>query len=470
MSRQETLLISAIVRSGNIKTVTRQGVDSQLFTTYKDEMEWLESQPSVPSRSVFAAQFPDFPIRRVKADDIPAIIGGLRENWLKTQTARLVQASAKRLSQKKKKLTAESILTDLSDEVSVLLEKTSVGGVTEIVTEGGKFLREFRIRQKNHEKGVIEGVSTGIPAIDRYTGGLLPSRLYFVIARQGQGKTYFMLRWAAEALLAGKRVLWISREMPDDMVAYRIHSIMSTLLRGPDNSFSNLGLILGREDVDYKDYASFLRHMRKTVKGRLFIPENRKVHVKNMAYYIDRYNVDISFYDYIGLLGQNEGNRGWQELGFQAAKAKEDAMEYKIPVVMAAQVNRAATKDGNEEAPMVENIALSDQLGYAADQVFSLSMSKNISPQGKRIIEVWVRKQRYGQNDINVQVEFDGDRGHLAEVPDSLQGVTYFDPKEAKKEKDRKRGHRKLRRTKSDEITESKKTTRSRRKRSTKSR
>lgn len=414
MSRLETLLISALVTAGTLNYASREGIRPEDFSLYREEYEWLLNQQNLPSKAVFLAQFPDFRWRRVKAADIPIIVSGLKESSIKNQLARTIESAAKKI----KKSSGEELAISLREDIGNILEHTGVSGVTELITESSQYVKSFREKQKLLKQGKLFGIPTGIPTIDRLTGGLLPAQVYLVIARQGQAKTYLMLDFAAEAVLAGKRILWISREMPDDMIAYRMHSIIGTKLRGQDNTFSNLGLILGR-DVDYDDYRKFVRKLRKEVKGRLFIPQDKRVGIHQVEQYADRYAPDIIFYDYIGIISSGQGGRSWQQLGEEVNICKEVAMRQNIPFVLASQVNRS--KADVDEAPMVESISFADSLGYTADRIFALRLSRKDEETGKRFLEIWIRKARYGEDDISVVVEFSGDRGYLQEVDTPTQ-------------------------------------------------
>jgi replicative DNA helicase len=411
MSRQEALLISALVDAGSLRPAIRGGINESHFSAYREEWDWIKRQKAVPSRTVFRTQFPDFRWRSTKPSDVPAIIDSLKENHAKTQVALVIERAAKKMRTSKGVPLAETLM----DEIQEILKSTSDTGATEVITSSSRWISEFRKKRRLALQGKILGISTGLPTIDERTGGLLDSMLYIVIARQGNAKTYLMLLWAMLALINGKRVLWVSREMPEDMVAYRIHSIAATQMRGPDHTFSNLGIVLGREDIDFDDYRKFLREIRGTIKGRLFIPDEKTVSIKRLESLVEIYHPDVVFYDYIGILADADV-KGWQSLGVEANAAKTLAMKYRIPFIMASQVNRAA-KDVSE-APMVENISFSDSIGYAADLVFALQLSSLDSddPFGPRYLDIWVRKARYGFNEFHVNTEFDGDRGVIREI------------------------------------------------------
>ncbi len=441
MSRQEVLLINACLQTGTTKHAVVEGITSEYFGNYTQEWDWLTDQKGVPSRAVFKAHFPDFPRRRVKQEDLPIIIKDLKENYLLQHGAAILEKTSKAIRRKKK--SAEEIISDLRTATHLLLNKTVDGGVVDLVAESDVFYKQFREKQKRVEKGGIAGIATGLQSIDDYTGGLLDGLLYMVIARQGNAKTYLMLYMMANAILGGKRVLWISREMPEDLVALRLHSIWSSILRGPDNGFSNLALVLGRKEVDHNDYRRFLKGLKKKLPGQVFMPRNRRIRIDQIEAYVERFAPDIVFYDYLGIISGDESSRSWQQLGAEVNLAKEIAMTHKVPIVMASQVNRAAAKEA-DEAPMVENISFSDSIGYAADMVFSLQLgdSDDENPFAPKPLEVWMRKARYGVKDISVTYNFDGDRGHFEEIDsprDYLSGLRRDDDKENKDKKTKKR-------------------------------
>ena len=457
MSRQESLLISSVIHNSSMRRAIREGITTDMFLTYREEWDWLSRQNKIPSRNVFEAEFPNFRLRRVKTTDTDSIIKSLKESYVQKRLAMSIEKHAKQIG----KVDPLKIANNFRNDISSIIDVGETGGAIELLKSSSKYVREFRRKQRVTEKGEQVGISTGIPSIDNWTGGLMPSQLYVIIARQGHAKTYWMLHMAAQAVLEGYNILWVSREMPDDMITYRVHSILSTILRGPDNSFSNLGLILGKDTVSYDDYRRFITEVKRKARGKFFIPENRRIGIKSLDTHIERHNPDIVFYDYIGIIGSTDGGRGWQELGAQINHAKEIAMHNKIPVVVASQVNRAS-KDV-EEAPMVENISFSDSIGYAADVVFSLQLSaiehfdKDLESYYK-FLEVWIRKGRYGLNDVHATVKFDGDRGYLQEIegprelvfekeerepePDTDENVDYADRSVAIKKKRRGRKRR----------------------------
>jgi len=439
-------LLSAVIKAGTANHLKKEGVSPKIFKTYAEEAEWLLSQPVVPSREVFTTAFPDFRWRnRVEITDIPVLITQLKKSYQMGEMQSIIEKAAKDL----KKMTPVDVAAQLKNSVNNILEASGVNALQEVVTSEKDWLKEFKKRQEGREEGKIAGVSTGSPTIDLHTGGLQKGQLYIAIARQGNAKTYWMLRVTAQALLDGKRVLWVSREMPEDMVRMRLYSIMSSIIMGKDKAFSNLGLILGRQDIDYGDLRKFLKKMREVIKGRLFIPQDRRISVRGLAAYAQRIAPDMIVYDYLGIMAGGEGKKGWQEIGEEANILKEMAMEYDCPVLVAAQVNRAAA-DLEDEAPMVEHIAFSDSIGYAADLVFALVISAADpgNPYADRVLEIWLRKARYGAKDTMVQLRFNGDKGYVEEVKSALGEVqNYKDATKKKKKEDKKnalKGKKKL--------------------------
>lgn len=414
MSRQESLLISACINAGTIRYAIREGVAEEHFTTNREEWEWLSRQQVTPSRQTFIAQFPEFNYRKaVTRKDIPALARTLREQFTQRKLVKAIEVGLKNI--KGGKISAVDIAEALRHEASSILETTASGGAFEVVTGGKSILREFKKNQHAIQEGGMRGISFGLESLDKITGGLLPSQLYVVIARQGNFKTFWMLDMAARAMLAGQRVLWVSREMPENMVTYRIHTLLSNQLYGEKGAFSNLSLVLGKKDIKYRDYKNFVEELQSKVSGRLFIPNNRRMGINDLERSIELYAPDIIFYDYIGIISGDDSNRSWQKLGAEANRAKELAMEYKVPFIMASQVNRGS-KD-LDEAPTVENISFSDSIGYAADYVFALQLSPPdlSAPSANRTLEIWVRKARYGMNDVCIIVKVNPDKGVLRE-------------------------------------------------------
>jgi len=98
-------------------------------------------------------------------------------------------------------------------------------------------LEDFTRAQETYRSGGITGITTGIPGLDRKTGGLIKKTQCILGARTSVGKTSLAVSMSNAAAKAGHGVVWFSMEMTKSQLVAR--------------HLSDLGL--GRSIIPYDD-------------------------------------------------------------------------------------------------------------------------------------------------------------------------------------------------------------------------
>ena len=83
-------------------------------------------------------------------------------------------------------------------------------------------LADLERRQQAHQRGECVGISTGLPCMDRITGGWRGGQLVILAARPAMGKTAVALHFAQAAAGAGVPVCIFSLEMPATQLGGRM--------------------------------------------------------------------------------------------------------------------------------------------------------------------------------------------------------------------------------------------------------
>jgi replicative DNA helicase len=242
--------------------------------------------------------------------------------------------------------------------------------------DAGKSAAALLMQVAKIRAGEIEraGVSTGIPEIDRDTGGFMPGTLEILGARPGMGKTVFACQAALTAARSGTGAILFSLEVPEDQINARILSALTYTSRFP----IQFGRIL-RGDIDdieqrrLEDAQKALLDMPLVldVAPRLSVTEislRVKAEKKRMAKKGVR--LGVVFIDYLKFVKASDRYRGQRvyEVGEISAGLKELAKSEDVCVVLLAQLNRAL-ENREDKRPGLSDLRESGDLEADADVV-----------------------------------------------------------------------------------------------------
>lgn len=384
----EALLISAVLTTGQIHVPIDQGITADHLVVHPGEWDWIlnyhAEHRSVPSLAAFLGQFGRF--RYIDTDEVNYATSAVMDAWGSRRMARAIRQGAELLQAKDQ----DSALALVSSELRAIeIAKAPAGAArSSIAHSDDTFAYVESVVERVRDQGAA-GISTGFELIDARTGGFMPGQLWVPAARLGNGKSWFMLRAAAEAVMAGKRVHYWSMEMPRTQIDMRFHVIISQLLDGNKSDLHESELRFGTASLT--SYQQFLGRMRRKVDGDFFVRAVKRgpSHPRNIAAAVEQGNPDIVFVDYLQLLEPDEQfrERGWQSVASISRSLKQIAMSYDIPVVAASQINR---NGAGKRPPRAEDLSQADGIGQDADAVFTMKQ------HSRSVIEGHMAKLRGG--------------------------------------------------------------------------
>lgn len=213
------------------------------------------------------------------------------------------------------------------------------------------------------QAGLIQPrLKTGFGAFDDLNGGLMPGEMHVVAARAGIGKSVVCLNLLENIAGAGSHVGLISLEMTSNQVMKRV--------------FSFVAGIDGRNFNQPMHDAEWLRVQaaRSRVQSWKFsIDESTQMNIHDLrakCRKMGRNGVDCILLDYIQLLDSVDyKSPRHEELRVISRGIKLLAKEMEIPIVVAAQLNRAAM---GSERPELHHLAQSGSLEQDAAVVMLL--------------------------------------------------------------------------------------------------
>lgn len=397
----ERFLISSVLRGGDFPVAIGQHVKAEMFHGFPDEWEWIEAYfkkyRKTPSKVAFKDKFPEFTVK--VADDTAHFADEVKRSHTKS----LMASSMSEASDMMLDGDIDGAVALMSGKIVTIASQIGTMNDVNIFSSFEKIFQDVSSRQERVEREGTSGVRTGFKKFDRITGGFQPGTFNVVAARLGEGKSWALQKIATEAVKGNKVVQFDALEQSVQEVSMRIHGMLSSDLRFSKKMFRSNDLMRG-ENFDLDEYRQFLHNLKKTLTGRLHVADTSggKIGLMNVASQIERNNPDIVFIDYITLM-QKTGS-DWQDVAALSQGLKMLAVQYHIPIVVAAQLNRA-NGAGKGEPAGPEALAQSDAIGQDADVIITQRQ------QSTSTIVMKVAKNRNGKGGFKWHCEFRPDEG-----------------------------------------------------------
>lgn len=244
-----------------------------------------------------------------------------------------------------------------------------------------------RIRAKLDNPQALRKVPTPWNGLNRVLrGGFMPGELVVLAARPGLGKTALAADVALDAAWRGSGVLFVSCEMSDESLAYRM--------------ISRVGHIDGRF---FRDGAEATPQVRGAIEAAmskleslpLAIVEKSTVpmcprEVRRLARGVK--GLGLVVVDYLQLLHPDEkSNSREREVAEMSRAFKQLALDLQVPVLLLSQLNRAS-EEGRE--PRVSDLRESGAIEQDADIVLLLHTRQSDRAESAAPVKCIVGKSR----------------------------------------------------------------------------
>jgi hypothetical protein len=242
------------------------------------------------------------------------------------------------------------------------------------------FEERFMLKSRNPQ-------STGWKPIDDITkGGLGRGELGVVIAPTGAGKSMALVHLGAQAIKAGKNVVYYTLELLDTAVAGRFDSC-----------------ITGVKLQDLTKFKDLIYDEVKDLEGRLIVKEypTKSANVNKLKQHLEKlrftgFEPDLICVDYGDLLSPISS---YKEKRIELETIYEDlrglAQEFECPLWTASQTNRSGL---NAEVVTMESISEAFNKCFVADFIFTLS--RTITDKSNNTGRIFVAKNRNGPDGI----------------------------------------------------------------------
>lgn len=316
-------------------------------------------------------------------------LGKLRESWAK----RIIR------------LGLENLLGDDADS-------------KEMVAEANRILQKAELQESEdlvsspvsyHEK-YLEQMSEGVAfmpsawsRLNKLIGGWRDSGFYLVGGRPGQGKTTVLLQAAWDLARQGKKVLFVSLEMPVLQLQHRILSqtLSIDVTKIADN---DLNFRLMNSDGTWRMANDVVRDARELLNDNLLMISPESVSPMSLRALIRRQQrvsgLDAVFVDYLQISDDDEKHSiRSDQVRSISGKYKKIARKFDLPLITAVQLNREV-ESRVKGSPKLTDISESDKPGMDADVAIMIhrELQEGDNPDGQGSdLYLKIVKNRHGQ-------------------------------------------------------------------------
>lgn len=322
-----------------------------------------------------------------------SLIGQYAEN-IRTAARRrkLVDVCAKLIK------SAQDAVKPLDEEIAkarIALDRISAETMTGDTVKGTDALVDFYTWLP--EGDATPPISTGLTRLDQHmNGGIRGGRLMVIGARPAVGKSALLSSVAVNALRKGQKVLYISREMGEREIISRMVSTLTGVTQGKIEGHTLSG-------GDYESvYKLGIDGDNIWISTRAGTPAAiRRIALQMCA----AGGLDLICVDYMQLLHADAKCGGRvEEMGEISRALKLLALEMRIPIIAAAQVNRLSTI-GVNRPPALSELRESGSIEQDADVVLMMHAPSAESDEqrqrweqtGRRPIQLFIAKNRSGR-------------------------------------------------------------------------
>jgi len=288
-------------------------------------------------------------------------------------------------------LKSEQPVREVIQSVSQALEavgRSSIGtsmSFQEIIRAG---LSAIERANERRTAGNQAGVPTGIPAVDRRTGGLHPGQLIVVAARPGVGKTALTSQIALHAASHGEPVGICSLEMSDEQLAIRAFAhklkVNGTALK--------VGEDAAMQEVLKKLPESHMRDLPIWTDTSTYSLDGI---VARLTEWRRKHEIHLAVVDHIGLIeSEGYGNRN-DQLGNISRRLKKLAKQLDIPILAVSQLNRSVEKEGRR--PRLSDLRDSGNIEQDVDVGLFLHTEADTDASEAVTVEIGLLKNRDGR-------------------------------------------------------------------------
>jgi replicative DNA helicase len=259
-----------------------------------------------------------------------------------------------------------TILQSIIEQGSTLIETNS--NSSEIYSLSDVYDNVMNKLEVNAGNVKFSGIDTGSRKLNYALGGWQEGMIV-VAARPSMGKTIVGLDFAKSSAKSGKRVLFLSLEMPKESLLYRYISS-----EAPEYKYSDIKANrITQEDVA-KIRISNARELKR-LPIFFYDSDNRDINYLSMVLTTEcrKNKIDIVVIDYMQLIRDNQmrGQDDFSQVSSVSNKIQKLTRKLNIPIICLSQLSRGA-EGRSDKRPQLSDIRSSGNIEQDASVVIGL--------------------------------------------------------------------------------------------------
>jgi replicative DNA helicase len=325
-------------------------------------------------------------------------------------TTPVPEAYAKRVMEAWRQRKAQDIARELLDSnapeavdsaISALMSLHAIESKHEWTSKEATNEAWKKILELHESGGKLPGVTTGIEALDDYTGGLHDGDLIIVGARAAMGKTAMLATMFRAAAKKDGSVGVISGEQSVQQIALRGLAALGRVNAGK----------FRRADFQEEDWTRISNAIAQSAELPIMFLDRSAPSISEVVRVARRWKhkhkIKALYIDYLQRLAGGEGDKKHERIGDIAKSLKNLARDLGIPVIALAQVGRDVEKRANQK-PHMGDLSDSSEIEKEADVIMMLYRPAYYDQNAAQDeAEVIIDKNRHGPTGY-VEVRWEG--------------------------------------------------------------
>lgn len=398
--------------------------ESEIIKIGKAFYESYKTTPSLSvwktlaSRAAAAGRFADAPASEAKLEELLGL--DVRSiDWIQDQVESFAQHKAIEMAMRNSiKHMMDKADPDRFQKIKRLMENSFSVGLASMEDDYDYFAEIANRTQKRKDiaSGKIKksGISTGIPELDSILmhGGWGLEELSLLMGGAKASKSFHLSFFAAKAIEAGKKVLFITLENSIEVTSTRIDAYFSKV--GISDQFASpLQMEVGVENVAANDGTGPLR-IRRGATGEMTPSQVERIILDYRAKGI---TFDLLVVDYLDIMAPDIRSQSTVENSASIYKAmRAIAIKHKLALLSATQMNREGHKSTVGKA---EHVAEDFNRIRIADIVIAINRTEEERAENKA--RLTFAASRNTPDALTIFVTQDLDKGEAIASVDSVE-------------------------------------------------
>jgi replicative DNA helicase len=381
----EQALLNKVISTGQLEEAVSRGVRSDLFADEecRDMFDYITDHArrykSPPSTSAVETDRPNWKVEH-NQESLDYLIDKFTVLCKRRLSQEALIELAKLTEDPQEGPNLDLHFLEVSRRLATLVPSTQVARFSDMEQRVAEY-------EERAAEGKKIGIPFGYPTLDEWTGGVQSHELVTIAGFSGLGKSTMLMSLAFNAWSQGYTPLYISLEMEAGAILRKFDAMAASL----DYAKIKQLQLPERQIEEWRKTADEIAGKAHDIP---VIDSIRGCTPDHVFAETVRHKPDLVLIDYLSLLRSSRPQRNssmWQSLTEITQDLKQNARTLGIPIIAAAQTNRAGGKEGAD----LDNIGYS--LSVVQDSDIMIGLFADEEMKDRKEMEIRLNKNRDGR-------------------------------------------------------------------------